>query len=111
MTAIEQSFSALPREERERIIRHGVTLRMSDLQKRLFLAESKVRAFSERYHTSLEELEAVGLPDDANVEMHEDYITWHHWAEVAHKAKQDMEALQDIAREGLPGIVAADAGH
>ena len=41
MTAIERAFSALSREERETIIRHGVALRVADLKKRLFLAESK----------------------------------------------------------------------
>ena len=40
-TALERAFSALSPEERETIIRHGVALRVADLKKRLFLAESK----------------------------------------------------------------------
>ena len=110
MTFLERAFSALPRAERETIIRHGVALRVADLKKRLFLAESKVRSFAERYQTTLEQLEAVGLPDDAGYEMHEDYIMWHHWAAVARKAAQDMQALQDIAQQGLFGEAIADVG-
>ena len=111
MTALERAFSALSPEERETIIRHGVVLRVADRQKRLFLAESKLRAFAERYHTTLEQLDATGLPDDASYEMHEDYIMWHHWAAVAQKVAQDIQALQDIAQQGLFGTAIADVGN
>ena len=30
----------------------------------------------------MEELDAEGLPNDADYEMHEDYIMWHRWTEV-----------------------------
>ena len=43
--------------------------------------------------------------------MHEDYIMWHHWAAVAQKATQDMQALQDIAQQGLFGKAIADVGN
>lgn len=71
-TPIEKSFLALPPAERAVIIRHGVALRLSDHRKRLFLAESKVHFFEAKYNTSLAKLDAEGLPDDANAEMHED---------------------------------------
>jgi hypothetical protein len=87
--------------ERETIIRHGVAIRLSNLRKRLFLAESKVQYYEEKYGTSLTRLEEEGLPDDAGYEMHEDYILWHHWAEVAQKVKQEMSSLEAIAEHGL----------
>jgi hypothetical protein len=111
LTALERAFSALSREERETIIRHGVALRVADLKKRLFLAESKSRSFAERYQTTLEQLDATGLPDDASYEMHEDYIMWHHWVAVEQKVAQDMQALQDIAQQGLFGTASADVGN
>ena len=37
----------------------------------------------------------------AILEMHEDYIMWHHWVEVANHAGKDIAVLQQIAREGL----------
>jgi hypothetical protein len=110
-TTLEQAFAALSREERETIIRHGVALRVADLKQRLFLAQSKLRAFAEQYQTTLEQLDAAGLPDDASYEMHEDYIMWHHWAAVAQQVAQDMLALQDIAQQGLFGKAIAGVGH
>ncbi len=110
-TDIERVFSSLPPEERETIIRHGVALRISDLRKRLFLAQSKVWQFDEQYGTTLERLESEGLPDGAGYEMHEDYILWRHWANVAQKAIHDINALQDIARHGLQWRPEPDASE
>jgi len=100
-TRVEKTFLSLPREERETIISHGTALRLSDLRKRLFLAESKVRHFEEKYQVALAQLDADGLPDDADYEMHEDYIMWHHWAEVADKIKKSVASLEEIAQQGL----------
>lgn len=100
-TPIEKSFLALPSIERATIIRHGVALRLSDLRKRLFLAESKVQLLETKYNTSLAKLDSEGLPDDAGVEMHEDYIMWHHWTEAAQKARSELSSLEDIERQGL----------
>ena len=111
MTALEQAFAALAREERETIIRHGVALRVTDLQQRLFLAKSKLRAFAEQYQTTLEQLDTAGLPDDASYEMHEEYIMWHHWAAVAQQVAQDMQALHTIAQQGLFGEAITGVGH
>jgi hypothetical protein len=98
---IEDKFSSLSAEEKASVISHGVALRLSGWKKRLFLAESKVRSFEDKYHTSLAELDAKGLPDDAGHEMHEDYIMWHHWTEVVEKAKKQVSVLQAIATYGV----------
>ena len=42
---IESRFLSLTQEEKTAVITHGVALRISDLENRLFLAESKVRYF------------------------------------------------------------------
>ncbi len=98
---IEDLFSTLMPAEKVSVISHGVALRLSDLQKRRFLAESKVRHFEEKHHTTLERLDAEGLPDDADYEMHEDYVMWHHWAEVLEETEERIASLQKIAEQGL----------
>lgn len=80
---------------------HGVALRLSNLKKQLFLAESKVAHFEKQYQTTLLQLEGKGLPDDAGYEMHQDYIMWHHWASVINKLEPDIAALEEIAQQGL----------
>ena len=98
---IEKKFSSLSVEEKVSVISHGVALRLSEWKKRLFLAESKVRYFEEKYHTSLAELEAEGLPDNAGHEMHGDYILWHHWTEAVKKARKQIDDLGEIAVYGV----------
>lgn len=100
--SVEKIFQSLPHEEREAIIRYGVAFRLAELQKRLFLAESKERYFEEKYGTTLDQLEAQGLPDDAGVEMHEEYLMWRHWRQAASKAKEYISAIQEIAQGGIP---------
>ena len=101
--SIENRFSSLSAEEKVSVISHGVALRLSEWKKRLFLAESKVRHFEEKYHTSLDELDTKGLPDDAEHEMHEDYIMWHHWTEAVEKARKQVIDLKAIAVYGVVG--------
>ena len=98
---IENKFSSLPDEEKVSVISHGVALRLSEWRKRLFLAESKVRFFEEKYSISLAELNTKGLPDDADHEMHEDYIMWHHWTDAVKKAKKQVGDLEAIAAYGV----------
>ena len=98
---IQHLFSTLAPEEKANVISHGVVLCLSELQKRCFLAESKIRHLEERYQTTIEKLDAEGLPDDAGYEMHEDYIMWHHWAEVLKETEERIASLQKIAEQGL----------
>lgn len=66
-----------------------------------------MRHFEEQYRTTLDQLDATGLPDEASYEMHEEYILWHHWAAVARKVTHEIDSLQDIAQQGIPGDVMA----
>jgi len=99
--SIENKFSSLSSEEKISVISHGVALRLSEWKKRLFLAESKVRFFEEKYDISLVELDERGLPDDASHEMHEDYIMWHHWTDAVEKARKQISDLEAIAAYGV----------
>jgi len=33
--------------------------------------------------------------------MHEDYIMWHHWADVVEKVKPDIVALEKVVQHGI----------
>ncbi|MFZ5919272.1 MAG: hypothetical protein ACOYZ7_20260 [Chloroflexota bacterium] len=100
-TRIESTFSSLSGEERKTIISLGAALRLSFLKKRLFLAENKLQQFQEQYGVPLAQLDVKGLPDDADYTMHEDYLMWHHWADVADKIRPDIAALEEIVQQGL----------
>lgn len=99
--SIEDLFTSLSPEEKVVIISHGIALYLSALTKRLFLSQAKMHLFEEKYRTSLDKLDAEGLPDDANYEMHEDYLMWHHWADNAVKLKAQIDILRTAASQGL----------
>ena len=84
---------------------------MSNLKKQLFLAESKVRHYEEKYKVTIVQMDTEGLPDNADCEIHEDYIMWHHWADVSDKVKKDIASLDEIAQQGLFWRELSYAGH
>ena len=101
MTEIEKKFSTLPDKDRETIISYGASLRLTSLKKRFFLADQKVKIFENQYKTTLEKVEIEGIPDDADHEMHEDYIEWSHWVGAAKKCKKEIALVKGIVRQGL----------
>ncbi len=101
-TLYERTFSTLPDKEQGAVLSYGSSLRLLDLRKRLSLAQSKVREFETRYGISLPDLDTQGLPDNADVAMHEDFILWHHWAEVAEETQRTIQVLETITGEGIP---------
>ena len=65
-----------------------------------------------RYLTSLTELDTKGLPNDANHEMHEDYIMWHHRTDAAemesfphHKHVEQRGNLQPSMESSLEEVM------
>ena len=91
---IEKLFNSLASDERKSVLSHGMAFYMSAIKKRLFLAQSKVNEFEGKYRTTFEKLDLEGLPDDAGVEMHEDYIMWNHWNDIFRKLKKQLENYQ-----------------
>ena len=98
---VEELFSSLSPDQKMDIISHGVALRMTDLHKRMDMAKNRVRQLEEKYGSTLEELEARKLPDDAGYEMHENYILWHHWVKVVAETRRQIADLDEIAQQGL----------
>ena len=101
MTEIEKKFATLPDKDRETIISYGASLRLTSLKKRFFLADHKAKSFEKQYKTTLKKIEKEGIPDDADHEMHEDYIEWSHWVRIAKKCKKEIALVQGIVQQGL----------
>ncbi|MDZ7265092.1 MAG: hypothetical protein ONB16_10935 [candidate division KSB1 bacterium] len=110
MKTIENLFESLPPASRSAVIIHGVALYESALRKRLLLAQAKIRDFESKYHTSLAQLDREGLPDDADFELHEDFLIWHHWHETAEITKRQLAELSRFTEQGLIAAEALYAG-
>ena len=94
---VSDVFATLPREDQEEIFNIGTAFRFLDLRKRLTQAQENVKEFEAKYDTTLDVLESEGLPEDADYEMHEDYIEWHYWARVREKTKDTLDVLLSVS--------------
>jgi len=84
----EFSLTALTPETWQRLAELGVPLLVTEAEGRLALAERKIRAFERMYGTTLAQLRRNGLPDDASMEMHEDFIEWSGWQRTREEASR-----------------------
>ena len=98
LSNVSDVFSILPQEDQEEIFNIGTAFRLLDLQKRLAHAQENVRGFEVKYGTTLDMLESEGLPEDADYEMHEDYIEWHYWARVREKTQGTLDVLTSVSK-------------
>ena len=90
---VDEVFHSLPPEGRMEILNVGIPFYRLNLEKRLERAQDKVLAFEARYRTTLRQLEADGLPDDADYAMHEDYVEWRYWSRELAGAQDTLHAL------------------
>jgi hypothetical protein len=101
-TTTLMSMTELPAEELASILRQGAILRLPYLEGRLLQAREQVRRFEEKYGMTLDVLSSQGLPDDADYEMHEDFIEWEYWSDVLHKTGltiRNVKTLLEKAEE------------
>jgi len=95
----------LPADEMMSILRQGSVLRLPYLEERLRTAQAQLQDFERRYDTTLATLLAEGLPDDADYRMHEDFIEWEHWHDVAQETETIITNVKRILSK-----VGEDAG-
>ena len=83
----------LTQDIQQRLIEFGIPLLLTETEGRLALAERKITAFERKYHTTLARLRRDGLPDNASMEMHEDFVEWSGWQCTREEATQILAAL------------------
>ncbi len=83
-------------EIRQRLVELGAPLLFTETEGRLALAERKIRAFEIKYGITLAELRRSGLPDDASMEMHEDFVEWLGWQRTHEEASRTLASLPPL---------------
>lgn len=96
MRQVDSSVAALPPQEREKLMRYGALVLERDTTSRLALARSKLDEFERKYGMTLDHLNEVGLPDDAGLEEHEDYVEWSGWQTTFDEATVTLNNLHVI---------------
>ena len=92
----ESSLAELAPDLRQRLVEFGAPLPLTEAEGRLALAERKIEAFEQKYETTLTQLCRDGLPDDASIEMHEDYIEWSGWQRTSEEASQTVASMKSM---------------
>jgi hypothetical protein len=104
--AEDLEFDQLIPAARKRLTELGAPLLVTETEGRLALAERKIEAFEQKYGTTLDQLREEGLPDDASIEMHEDFVEWSGWQRTYEEARQILAALQPFLEKPLAAPVA-----
>lgn len=99
-------MAELPGEELASILRQGAVLRLPYLEGRLLQAREEVKRFEEKYRTTLDALKSQGLPEDADYEVHEDFIEWEYWDDVLRETEMAVKGIKALLEkvEGAIGI-------
>lgn len=97
----EFSLAELVPEVQQRLVEFGAPLLLTEAEGQLALAERKIRAFEQKYGTTLARLCRDGLPDDASMEMHEDFIEWSGWQRTREEASQILTSLHHLLEKSL----------
>ena len=92
-------IAELPSQEMLSILRQGSILRLPHLEGRLRQAQDRVNIFEDTYKITLDALLAQGLPDDANYQMHEDFIEWEYWQDVSNETEIVIRNVKQILRK------------
>ena len=101
------SLAELVPEARRRLVEFGAPLLLTEAEGRLALADQKIRAFERKYGTTLVQLRRDGLPDDASMEMHEDFIAWSGWQRTYEEASQILASLKPLVERSLAPVAAS----
>lgn len=84
-----------------RLIELGAPLLWTEAEGRLTLAERKIRSFELKYGMSLSQLREAGLPEDASMEMHEDFVEWSGWQRTYEESSLTIASLRPLLESQL----------
>ncbi len=86
---------------RQRLVELGAPLLLTEAEGRLALAEQKIQALEQKYGMTIVQLRQEGLPDDATIEAHEDFIEWCGWQRTYEEASQILASLRPFLENSL----------
>ena len=88
------NLAKLAPEAQMRLVEFGAPLLLTEAEGRLALAERKITAFEQKYGTTLAQIQQNGLPEDASMEMHQDFVEWSGWRRTYAESSQILASLK-----------------
>ena len=93
---ITDSAVQLPTQVWQHIVQLGVERHIQELQDQLGEAQQRIAEFERQYGMSFERLQEVGLPKDAGLKVHEDYVEWSSWKGHQTELREGLEKLRRV---------------
>ncbi len=95
---IELTGIKLPAQEWERIIQLGTDGHIKELEFELARSVKNIQTLETKYKMTFARLEEVGLPDNAGLEEHEDYVEWSSWEGYRAELNDKLDKLRALAQ-------------
>lgn len=86
----------LPTQVWEHIVQLGVERHIQELENKLEKAQQQIAEFERRFGMPFDRLQTVGLPEDAGLAAHEDYVEWSSWEGVRTELAEQLENLRAL---------------
>jgi len=93
---VTNSAIQLPTQVWQHIVQLGVERHIQELEDQLREAQQRIAEFEHQYGMSFARLQEVGLPEDAGLEAHEDYVEWSSWEGYQAKLQERLEKLRAV---------------
>jgi len=95
---IDSTMVKLPAQDWERILQLGVGSHTKELEDELARALQNIHKFEAKYRMTFARLEEVGLPDNAGLEEHEDYVEWSSWEGYRLELESKLKNLRALGQ-------------
>ncbi len=95
---INSTTAKLSARDWERIMQLGVDSHIKELESELARVAEKIKGLEAKYRMTFARLEQVGLPDNAGVEEHEDYVEWSGWEGYQIELREKLSNLRALVQ-------------
>jgi hypothetical protein len=93
---INSTVIKLPAQEWERIIQLGIENHIRELELELARANERVADLEAQYKTTLKQLDEAGLPENAGLREHEDFVEWSSWESYRNELQAKLTNLRAL---------------
>lgn len=93
---VTNSTIQLSTEEWQHIVHLGTERRIQELEDKLQETQRQIARLEAKYGTSLSELQETGLPENAGIEAHEDYVEWSSWEGYCADLQEQLSRLRAL---------------
>jgi hypothetical protein len=80
----------------QHIVQLGVERHIQELEEQLRETQQRIAEFEHQYGMSFARLQEVGLPEDAGLGAHEDYVEWSSWEGYQAELQERLEKLRAV---------------